>query len=151
MAWLEAVARDRSKTAATSKMEQFVIIFNGWKLLTIIPNSAIFGCCSSPRSASGRLEVFCKKSGLGKFSGKQLRQSLFFNKVAGLRHSTWWDRAPSTLITERLQIELLLLLRRWENPSSVAVSHFLCWSKQEEPNRNRETRVLVFQKIWKHH
>ena len=41
MAWLEAVARDRSKTAATSKMEQFVIIFNGWKLLTIITNSSI--------------------------------------------------------------------------------------------------------------
>ena len=37
---------------------------------------------------SSRLEVFCKKVVLGnfkKFRGKHLRQSLFFNKVAGLR------------------------------------------------------------------
>ena len=35
-----------SRTAATSKMERFVIIVNGWK------QSAHLGRCSSPRSAS---------------------------------------------------------------------------------------------------
>ena len=37
---------------------------------------------------SSRPEVFCKKSvlrNLAKFAGKHLCQSLFFNKVAGLR------------------------------------------------------------------
>ena len=33
--------RDGSRTAATSKMEHFVIIANGWKLLTIITKSSI--------------------------------------------------------------------------------------------------------------
>ena len=36
--------RDRYRDAATSKMERFVIVVNGWKLLD--------SCCSSPRSAS---------------------------------------------------------------------------------------------------
>ena len=42
-------------------------------------------------------EVFCKKGVLknfAKFTGKQLRHSLFFNKVAGLR--------PATLLRKRL-------------------------------------------------
>ena len=34
------------RTAATSKMELFVIIVNGWKV------AGNLGCCSSPRSAS---------------------------------------------------------------------------------------------------
>ena len=33
--------RGRSRTAATSKMEHFVIIVNSWKLLTIITKSSI--------------------------------------------------------------------------------------------------------------
>ena len=40
---------------------------------------------------SSRPEVFCKKEVLEnfeKFTGKHLCQSLFFNKVAGLRHAT---------------------------------------------------------------
>ena len=40
---------------------------------------------------SSRPEVFCKKGALRnftKFTGKHLCQSLFFNKVAGLRHAT---------------------------------------------------------------
>ena len=49
-------------------------------------------------SRSSRLEVFCRKGGLGnfaKFTGKDLCQSLFFNKVAGLRthfltEFIWW-------------------------------------------------------------
>ena len=36
-----------SRTAAASKMERFVIIFNRIQLLHL-------GCCSSPRSASGK-------------------------------------------------------------------------------------------------
>ena len=46
---------------------------------------------------SSRPEVFCKKGVLrnfAKFTGKHLCQSLFFNKVAGLR--------PSTLLKKRL-------------------------------------------------
>ena len=43
--------RAGSRTTATSKMEHFVIIVNGWK-----PNyyhkELHLGCCSSPRSAS---------------------------------------------------------------------------------------------------
>ena len=40
-----------------------------------------------PIIRGSRLEVFCKKAVLrnaAKFTGKRLRQSLFFNKVAGL-------------------------------------------------------------------
>ena len=46
---------------------------------------------------SSRPEVFCKKGALSnfaKFTGKHLCQSLFFNKVAGLR--------PATLLKKRL-------------------------------------------------
>ena len=35
------VSRDESRTAATSKMERFVIIVNGWKPLTIITKCSI--------------------------------------------------------------------------------------------------------------
>ena len=44
-----------------------------------------------PRSRSSRSEVFCKKRVLrnfAKFTGKHLCQSLFFNKVAGLKPAT---------------------------------------------------------------
>ena len=34
-------SRDGSRTAATSKMDQFVIIVNGWKPLTIFTESSI--------------------------------------------------------------------------------------------------------------
>ena len=35
------ISRGGSRTAATSKMEHFVIIFNGWKPLTIITKRSI--------------------------------------------------------------------------------------------------------------
>ena len=35
------VLRGGSRTAATSKMKQFVIIVKGWKTLTIIPERSI--------------------------------------------------------------------------------------------------------------
>ena len=46
-----SVRRGGSRTAATSKMEHFVIIVNGWKPLTIITKLHL-GYCSSLRSAS---------------------------------------------------------------------------------------------------
>ena len=50
-----------------------------------------------PKYRSSRSEVFCSKGALrnfGNFAGKHLCQSLFFNKVAGLR--------PATLLKKRL-------------------------------------------------
>ena len=44
---------------------------------------------------SSRPELFCKKGVLknfAKFTGKHLWQSLFFNKVAGLRPATLWEK-----------------------------------------------------------
>ena len=38
---LGRVVRDGSRTAATSKLEHFMIIVNGWKPLTIITKSFI--------------------------------------------------------------------------------------------------------------
>ena len=47
------VIRGGSRAAATSKVELFVMIVNGWKPLAIITKELNLGCCSSPRSASG--------------------------------------------------------------------------------------------------
>ena len=49
--------RGGSKTAATSKMEHFVILVNGWKPLNYCHKALYLGCCSSPRSASAKLEL----------------------------------------------------------------------------------------------
>ena len=54
-------------------------------------------CYRHTLNRSNRPEVFCKKDvlrNLTKFKGKHLCQSLFFNKVAGLR--------PATLLKKRL-------------------------------------------------
>ena len=54
-------------------------------------------CCCLLAYRSSHPEVFCKKGILrnfAKFTGKNLSQSLFFNKVAGLR--------PATLFKKRL-------------------------------------------------
>ena len=50
--------RGGSRTAATSKMERFVIIVNGWKLEAVNYYHKVLhlGYCSSPRSASGTLQ-----------------------------------------------------------------------------------------------
>ena len=52
----EVLNRGRCRTAATSKMERFVIIVNGLEHFVIIVNYyhkvLHLGCCSSPRSAS---------------------------------------------------------------------------------------------------
>ena len=52
------MVRGGSRAAATSKMEWFVIIINGFQSLTII-TALRLGCCSSPWSASdGNTESF---------------------------------------------------------------------------------------------
>ena len=43
--------RGGSRTAATSKIERFVVIVNGFQPLTIITRALHLGCCGSPRSA----------------------------------------------------------------------------------------------------
>ena len=47
---IKTVIRGGSRTAATSKMERFVIIVNGFQ---DYHKALHLGCCSSPRSASG--------------------------------------------------------------------------------------------------
>ena len=82
----------------------FAKTFNSWKPLIISAKRSILDvwekllnkplCCEE---RSSRQDVFCKKSVLrnfAKFTGKHLCQSLFFNKVTGLR--------PSTLLKKRL-------------------------------------------------
>ena len=89
-----------------------------------------------PEVRSSRPKVFCEKGVLrnfAKFTGKHLCQSLFFNKVAGLR--------PATLIKKRLwHCGFLRILRNfweklflkntssgcfWEIKNSFFVEHFL--------------------------
>ena len=62
--------------------------------------------CGSLIFRSNRPEVFCKKSvlrNLAKFTGKRLCQSLFFNKVADLRHRCFPVNFTKFLRTNFLQ------------------------------------------------
>ena len=52
-----------------------------------------------------------------KFTGKHLRQSLFFNKVAGFR--------PATLFKKRLWLAILLKIRLWHRCFPVNFVKFL--------------------------
>ena len=64
-----------------------IIIFT----LSKIRNNSKFITCAHYMCRSSCQDVFCKKSVLKnftKFTGKHLCQSLFFNKVAGLRPET---------------------------------------------------------------
>ena len=80
-----------------SLVHQFI-----WPSFTLVfPRNGIFKCSQKPwmrlTFRSSRPGVFCKKGVLRnfeKFTGKQLCQGLFFNKVAGLR--------PTTLLKKRL-------------------------------------------------
>ena len=58
---INGAIRGGSRTAATSKMEHFVIIVNGWKPLTIITKSSILGLATvlDPPLA---IELFFKKT-----------------------------------------------------------------------------------------
>ena len=70
---------------------------------------------------SSRPEVFCKKGDLRnfvKFTGKHLCQSLFFNKVAGLRPATLlkkrlWHRCFPVNFAKFLRIPFLTEHIRW--------------------------------------
>ena len=69
-----------SEPFQTSKMKFFVKIVTSQETTPLLR-----------RFRSSRLEVFCRKGVLrnfAKFTGKHLCQSLFFNKVAGLRPAT---------------------------------------------------------------
>ena len=60
---------------------------DGWQAILNVLNVAEIIVWSQAIGRSSRLEVFCKKDVLRrftKFTGKHLRQSLFFNKVATL-------------------------------------------------------------------
>ena len=78
-------------------------------------------CSNESKSSiigSSRPEVFCKKSVLRnftKFTGKHLCQSLFFNKVAGLRHRCFPVNFVKFLRTRFFIVHLwwLLLDYRW--------------------------------------
>ena len=70
--------QDRAKTAIIRLFLKILFLQTN-----IIDSVSIF--------RSSRAEVFCKKGVVrnsAKLTGKQLRQSLFFNKVAGLRPAT---------------------------------------------------------------
>ena len=82
-----AVLRIRHRLCLFQKREEFSLKAKGFYIRVPI----------SLRVVSSRAEVFCKKGILrnfAKFTGKHLCQSLFFNKVAGLR--------PATLSKNRL-------------------------------------------------
>ena len=70
---------------------------------------------------SSRPEVFCKKDVLrnfAKFTGKHLCQSLFFNKVAGLRPATLfkkrlWHRCSPVNFVKFLRTRFFIEHLRW--------------------------------------
>ena len=84
-----------------------------WLLLTYFQRSPDRSC---------RPEVFCKKDVLknfAKFTGKNLCQSLFFNKVAGLRHLR---TPPVAAYPEQKPVRLLTINKRlsWKKIFTVA-------------------------------
>ena len=78
-------------------------------------------CIKTALNKSSRLEVFCKKDNLknfAKFTGKHLCQSLFFNKVAGLRSATFfkkrfWHRCFSMNFAKFLKALFFIEHLRW--------------------------------------
>ena len=75
----------------------------------------------SIKSGSNLPEVFCKKGffrNIAKFTGKHLRQSLFFNKVAGIRSATLlkkrvWHRYVLVSFAKFLRRPFLTEHLRW--------------------------------------
>ena len=91
----------RTKRAFKMKQKVFFIIFKGLSLKQI--KRIFFGRWEHLRDQfrSSRPKLFCKKGVLrnfAKFTGKHLCQSLFFNKVAGLRlwHSDFCEICKNT-------------------------------------------------------
>ena len=105
-----------------------VFSFCGTFLLIIISNR------------SSRPEGFCKKGFLRnftKFTGKHLCQSLFFNKVAGLRPATLlkkrlWHRCFPVNFVKFLRPATLLKKRLWHRCFPVNFVKFLRASFLEE-------------------
>ena len=69
MIWFLSNTRGGSRAAATSKMERFVIIVNGWKHYH---KALHLGCCSSPRSASEYYRTLFGRGFISKLIQKQL-------------------------------------------------------------------------------
>ena len=68
---------------------------SSWKTYELRITLLFSFCVIRNKRRSSRLEVFCKTCILrnfAKFTGKHLRQSLFFNKVAGLRSATLFKK-----------------------------------------------------------
>ena len=55
---MKAGFRDGFRTAATSRMELFVIIVNGWKLLTIITKNSISDVAATLDTPLGFFGIF---------------------------------------------------------------------------------------------
>ena len=78
--WHEMGYRGKSRAAATSKMESFVTVVNGFQALTIITKRSILDVGSNPRSASG-LNVLKNLSWLATLL-KRLQQRYFSVNIA---------------------------------------------------------------------
>ena len=109
-------------------------------------------------------EVFCKKGVLWnfvKFTGKYLRQSLFFNKLAGLRPATLskkrlWHRCfpvnfvkflRTPFLTEHLRWLLLIIIRIWGFPADRPQRFKKRCSKYWKIHRKTLTPRSLFNKL----
>ena len=115
---------------------------------------------------SSRPEVFCKKSvkrNSTKFIGKQLRESHFFNKVAGLGSATLFKKNFAKFRRTSFYTEHLwwLVLSYWKFNTEVAISeffeklfHLITNQKAKEQKviqltdiKQRKTGVDIFTKV----
>ena len=73
--WVDNISRNFMKKVVSEK------------LVNILKMMFVFGKFSIYRSSHQRCSIeICVLKNFAKFTGKHLRQSLFFNKVAGLRN-----------------------------------------------------------------
>ena len=91
---------------------------------------------------SSRPEVFCKRGILEqftKFKGKHLCQSLFFNKVAGLKN-TFFNRTPLVAASEISEINSIVL----KEIKAMAVRS----TSSRHSNCKNKTVPLTFQNLF---
>ena len=109
---------------------------------------------------SSRSEVFCEKDVLrnfAKFIGKHLCQSLFFNKVAGLRPATLlkkrlWHRCFPVSFTKFLRTPfisehpqwLLLGHRHWRDVQDFFLCHFCVLCPYQDPKKEWTQKMYNF-------
>ena len=99
-------------------------------------------CVKVKLYGSSRPEVFCRKGVLrnfAKFTGKHLCQSLFFNKVEGLRPLRFWHRyfpmnfskfLRAPIFAEYLRWVLLIVLaRKWTNSANFFLLYLVFFYK----------------------